>query len=104
MVADQLRPLRLAKPCRPGLSRLKTLVAAARAWPGRLTYVTDGITSIPHLTMEQWTGAAAVEFTHVAFHADAAVMTEVFIGRLDVSWIVLGSAAERGCAHSRSVQ
>jgi len=74
---------------------LRDLQARARANPGRLTYGTLGITSIPHLAMVQWLGAAGVEIEHVPFRADAAVMTEVLAGRLDVGSIVLGSAAGR---------
>ena len=74
---------------------LRQLQAAARANPGRVTYGTLGVTSIPHLAMEQWAGAAGVELTHVPFRGDAPVMTEVITGRLDVGSIVLGSAAGR---------
>ena len=84
----------VVKPDSP-IHSLADLQAAARAQPGRLTYGTLGVTSIPHLAMEQWAGAAGVEFTHVPFRADAAVMTEVITGRLDVGSIVLGSAAGR---------
>ena len=84
----------VVKPDSP-IRSLADLQAAARAQPGRLTYGTLGVTSIPHLAMEQWAGAARVEFTHVPFRADAAVMTEVITGRLDVGSIVLGSAAGR---------
>ncbi|MES2710990.1 MAG: tripartite tricarboxylate transporter substrate binding protein [Pseudomonadota bacterium] len=75
---------------------LRGLQAAARPNPGRMTYGTLGITSIPHLAMVQWMGAAQVEVEHVPFRADSTVMTEVLAGRLDVGSIVLGSAAGRG--------
>ena len=75
---------------------LRGLQAAARANLGRLTYGTLGITSIPHLAMVQWLGAAQVEVEHVPFRADSAVLTEVLAGRLDIGSIVLGSAAGRG--------
>jgi tripartite-type tricarboxylate transporter receptor subunit TctC len=74
---------------------LRDLQAAARARPGRLTYGTLGVTSIPHLAMVQWTSAAAVEVEHVPFRADGTVMTEVLAGRIDIGSIVLGSAAGR---------
>ncbi|MBR0656548.1 tripartite tricarboxylate transporter substrate binding protein [Plastoroseomonas arctica] len=75
---------------------LRSLQAAARANPGRLTYGTLGITSIPHLAMVQWLGAAGVEVEHVPFRADSTVLTEVLAGRLDIGSIVLGAAAGRG--------
>lgn len=74
---------------------LRDLQARARAAPGRLTYGTLGVTSIPHLAMVQWMLAAGVELEHVPFRADAPVITEVLAGRLDVGSIVLGSAAGR---------
>jgi tripartite-type tricarboxylate transporter receptor subunit TctC len=74
---------------------LRDLQEAARARPGRLTYATLGVTSIPHLAMVQWLQAANVEIEHIPFRADAAVMTEVLAGRIDVGSIVLGSAAGR---------
>jgi tripartite-type tricarboxylate transporter receptor subunit TctC len=75
---------------------LRDLQARARANPDRLTYATLGITSIPHLAVAQWLAAANAEMTHVPFRADAAVMTEVLAGRIDVGAIVLGSATGRG--------
>jgi tripartite-type tricarboxylate transporter receptor subunit TctC len=74
---------------------LRDLQARARAAPGRITYGTLGITSIPHLAAVQWSGAAGVELEHIPFRADGQVMTEVLAGRIDVGAIVLGSAAGR---------
>lgn len=74
---------------------LGDLQAAARARPNQVTYGTLGVTSIPHLAMVQWSKAAGVEVEHVPYRADAAVMTEVLAGRIEVGSIVLGSAAGR---------
>lgn len=84
----------VVKPDSP-IRSLRDLQAAARANPGRVTYGTLGVTSIPHLAMVQWAAAAGVEVEHVPYRADAAVMTEVLQGRIDVGSIVLGSAAGR---------
>lgn len=84
----------VVKPDSP-IRDLRGLAAAAREAPGRMTYGTLGVTSIPHLAMVQWLGAAGVEIEHVPFRADAAVMTEVLTGRIDIGAIVLGSAAGR---------
>jgi len=75
---------------------LRSLAAMARERPGRLTYGTLGVASIPHLAMAQWTQVAGAEVEHVPFRGDAQVMSEVLAGRLDVGAIVLGSAAGRG--------
>lgn len=74
---------------------LRDLQTRAQAQPGRLTYGTLGVTSIPHLAMVQWLQAARAEVEHVPFNADAPVMTEVLAGRIDIGSIVLGSAAGR---------
>ncbi len=84
----------VVKPDSP-IRSLRDLQAAARANPGRITYGTLGVTSIPHLAMVQWLQAAGVEVEHVPFRADGTVMTEVLAGRIDVGSIVLGSAAGR---------
>jgi tripartite-type tricarboxylate transporter receptor subunit TctC len=84
----------VVKPDSP-IRTLRDLQARAQAQPGRLTYGTLGITSIPHLAMVQWLQTARAEIEHVPFNADAPVMTEVLAGRIDVGSIVLGSAAGR---------
>ncbi|WP_376095370.1 tripartite tricarboxylate transporter substrate binding protein [Roseomonas sp. CCTCC AB2023176] len=84
----------VVKPDSP-IRDLRTLQAMAKERPGRLTYGTLGVTSIPHLAMVQWLQAAGVEMEHVPYRADAQVMTEVQTGRIDVGSIVLGSAAGR---------
>jgi tripartite-type tricarboxylate transporter receptor subunit TctC len=84
----------VVKPDSP-IRTLRDLQAAAQRNPGRMTYGTLGVTSIPHLAMVQWLGAARAEIEHVPYRADAAVMTEVLQGRIDVGSIVLGSAAGR---------
>ncbi|WP_376094404.1 tripartite tricarboxylate transporter substrate binding protein [Roseomonas sp. CCTCC AB2023176] len=74
---------------------LADLVAAARAAPGRITYGSLGVASIPHLAILQWSRVAGIELTHVPYRGDAAVMTDVLAGRLDIAAIVLGSASGR---------
>jgi tripartite-type tricarboxylate transporter receptor subunit TctC len=84
----------VVKPDSP-IRTLRDLQAAAQRNPGRMTYGTLGVTSIPHLAMVQWLAAARAEIEHVPYRADAAVMTEVLQGRIDVGSIVLGSAGGR---------
>jgi tripartite-type tricarboxylate transporter receptor subunit TctC len=84
----------VVKPDSP-IRDLRGLQAVARARPGRTTFGTLGVTSIPHLAMAQWATAARVEVEHVPYRADSTVITEVLTGRVDVGSIVLGSAAGR---------
>jgi tripartite-type tricarboxylate transporter receptor subunit TctC len=74
---------------------LGDLVAAARAAPGRVTYGTLGVASIPHLAALQWTAAAGLDMAHMPHRGDGAVLTEVLAGRIDLGAIVLGSASGR---------
>ncbi len=74
---------------------LGDLVAAARSAPGRVTYGSLGVASIPHLAMLQWTAAAGLDMAHIPYRGDGAVLTEVLAGRLDAGAIVLGSASGR---------
>ncbi|MFT8245042.1 Bug family tripartite tricarboxylate transporter substrate binding protein [Roseomonas sp. BN140053] len=74
---------------------LAELVAAARAEPGRITYGTLGVASIPHLAIVQWADLARVELAHVPYRADSTVLTEVTTGRIELGAIVLASAAGR---------
>lgn len=74
---------------------LNDLVAAARAAPGRVTYGSLGVASIPHLAMLQWKAAAGLDMAHIPYRGDGAVLTEVLAGRLDAGAIVLGSASGR---------
>jgi tripartite-type tricarboxylate transporter receptor subunit TctC len=85
----------VVKPDSP-IRTLRDLQVAAQARPGRVTYGTLGVTSIPHLAMVQWAAAARAEVEHVPYRADGMVMTEVLAGRIEVGSIVLGSAAGRG--------
>lgn len=84
----------VVKPDSP-IRSLRDLQEAAQARPGRVTYGTLGVTSIPHLAMVQWAITARCELEHVPYRADGTVMTEVLTGRIDVGSIVLGSAAGR---------
>ena len=70
---------------------LRALQAAARAQPGRITYGTLGITSIPHLAMEQWAAAAGVQVEHVPYRSSGMAITELLAGRIDIAAIVLGT-------------
>lgn len=73
------------------ITDLRALQAAARARPGRVTYGTLGITSIPHLAMEQWAAAAGVQVEHVPYRSSGMVITELLAGRIDIGAIVLGT-------------
>jgi tripartite-type tricarboxylate transporter receptor subunit TctC len=76
-------------------SAIKTiadLVAAAKARPGALNYGHQGPLTIPHLAMEEFLQAAAIDIKDIPFRGEPQVMTDLLGGRLEVASIVLGSA------------
>jgi tripartite-type tricarboxylate transporter receptor subunit TctC len=69
------------------------LVAAAKQKPGALNYGHQGPVTIPHLAMEEFIEAAAIDIKDIPFRGEPLVMTDLLGGRIDVASIVLGSAA-----------
>jgi tripartite-type tricarboxylate transporter receptor subunit TctC len=69
------------------------LVAAAKLKPGALNYGHQGVVTIPHLAMEEFLQAAAIDIKDIPFRREPLVMTDLLGGRIDVASIVLGTAA-----------
>jgi tripartite-type tricarboxylate transporter receptor subunit TctC len=76
-------------------SKLKTLqeyIAAAKAEPGKVTYATPGIGSVPYLTAELFKIKAGVNLTHVPYRGVAAgAMTDLITNRIDSMFNTTGS-------------
>ncbi len=72
---------------------LAQLVAEARANPGRLTYGTLGIGSIPHLAAAEFERVAGIALQHIPFRGDSAMLVELSQGRIELGPTVLGSVA-----------
>jgi tripartite-type tricarboxylate transporter receptor subunit TctC len=73
---------------------LADLVQAARQKPGQLNYGHQGISTIPHLAMEEFLEAARLKIGGIPYRGEPAVMIDLVGGRLDVASIVLGGARE----------
>lgn len=71
------------------------VVEAARAQPGKLNYGHQGIASIPHLAMVEFSEAAEVNLQDIPYNGEPPVLVDVMGGRLDVAAVVLGSVAGR---------
>jgi tripartite-type tricarboxylate transporter receptor subunit TctC len=71
----------------PNASPAKTLsefIAYAKANPGKVSWASPGIGSIPHLAGELFKRKAGIEMTHVPYRGVAAgAMTDLIAGRLD---------------------
>lgn len=58
------------------------LIALARANPGKVSYGSNGIGSLTHLTTEMLAAAAKVKFLHVPYQGAAPQMTDLLSGRI----------------------
>lgn len=61
------------------------LIALARANPGKISYGSNGIGSLTHLTTETIAAAAKVKFLHVPYQGAAPQMTDLLSGRIGFS-------------------
>lgn len=67
-------------------SNVASLVALAKAKPGRLTYGSGGSGSPPHLTAELFKSATGVDITHVPFKGSAPSVLALVAGQIDLSF------------------
>lgn len=71
------------------------LVKAARAAPGKLNYGHQGLASIPHLALVEFSEAADIKMQDVPYNGEPQVLVDLMGGRLDVAAVVLGGVAGR---------
>ena len=65
-------------------AKLEDFIAFAKANPGKITWASPGIGSVPHLAGELFKRMAGVDITHVPYRGVAAgAMTDLIAGRLD---------------------
>lgn len=67
-----------------GIHALSELVAAARQRPGKLTYGSTGVGSLPHLAGELLKLESAIDLVHVPYTGGATAMSDLLAGRIDV--------------------
>ncbi|MFC5498046.1 Bug family tripartite tricarboxylate transporter substrate binding protein [Caenimonas terrae] len=61
---------------------LQELLAQARANPGRISYGSNGVGSLTHLSIELLASAADVKFLHVPYQGAAPQMADLMAGRI----------------------
>jgi len=78
---------------RPGspIKRIGDLVATAKQNPGALNYGHPGVMTIPHLAMEEFIQAAAIDIKDIPFRGGPQTMAELLAGRIDMLSIVIGT-------------
>jgi tripartite-type tricarboxylate transporter receptor subunit TctC len=67
------------------------LVATAKQKPGALNYGHPGVMTIPHLAMEEFMQAAAIDIKDVPFRGGPQTIAELLAGRIDIVSIVIGT-------------
>ena len=65
---------------------VQELIAFAKAQPGKLTYGSAGIGSASHLNAELFNSTVGLKMVHVPFKGFAEQLTEIFAGRVDLTW------------------
>ena len=68
------------------------LIELARAKPGQVSYGSNGIGSLSHLTTEVMAAAAAVKLLHVPYQGAAPQRTDLLSGRIGCSLIAASTA------------
>ena len=66
------------------------LVAAAKQKPGALNYGHPGVMTIPHLAVEEFMQAAAIDIKDIPFRSGPQTIAELLAGRIDMLSIVIG--------------
>ncbi|MEP7070163.1 MAG: tripartite tricarboxylate transporter substrate binding protein [Usitatibacter sp.] len=71
---------------------VKSLIAYAKANPGRLTFASSGVGSIQHIAGEAFKLAAGVDMLHVPFKGTGEALSALISGDVDLTFSSTGSA------------
>lgn len=72
---------------------LADLVALAKSKPGRLSYATSGVGTLPHLTAEMIKAAAGFHMVHIPYRGGAQIANDVAGNQVDLAMLIAASAA-----------
>lgn len=72
---------------------LAELVTLAKARPGRLSYATSGVGTLPHLTTEMLKRAAGMHMVHIPYRGGAQIANDVAGNQVDLAMLIAASAA-----------
>ena len=61
---------------------LSELIALLKANPGKYSYGSSGVGTMPHLAGELFKSMAGVDVVHVPYRGNSAIMTDLFAGRV----------------------
>ncbi|MEP6720748.1 MAG: tripartite tricarboxylate transporter substrate binding protein [Variovorax sp.] len=68
---------------------VKSLIALAKASPGKLSYGSNGNGTVQHLIGTQFSGLAGIELLHVPYKGSAPLTTDLLGGQVDMSFDTL---------------
>jgi tripartite-type tricarboxylate transporter receptor subunit TctC len=91
VLADQ--PNVLAVHPKVPAANLGDLVAYAKANPGKLTYGSSGIGTVPHLSAELFNMEAGTRMVHVPYRGLAPALTDLVAGHIDIMFDNIGTSA-----------
>ena len=77
---------------------VKELVDFAKANPGKLTFGSSGVGSIPHFDGELLKAAASIDLLHVPYKGIAQIIPELMAGRIDIAFPGVGRIAPQVAA------
>ncbi|WP_137919076.1 tripartite tricarboxylate transporter substrate binding protein [Hydrogenophaga sp. 2FB] len=89
MVSDQ--PLVLVVPSNSSLQSMNDVIREGKAAPGKLTAGNSGNGTLAHLTAEMFAGETGIEFTHVPYKGESAMMPDVLAGLVSLGFLNLPS-------------
>lgn len=69
-----------------GVSSVSELIAMAKAKPGKVTFGSVGIGSMPHLSAELFAQRAGLKLTHVPYQGSPQVITDLVAGRITMAF------------------
>ncbi len=85
-------PNLLVVPNSSPFTKVEDFIAFAKANPGKISWASPGIGSVPHLAGELFKSMAGIDITHVPYRGVAAgAMTDLIAGRLDAMFNTTGS-------------
>jgi len=65
---------------------LPELIALLKANPGKYSYGSSGVGTMPHLAGELFKSMAGVDLVHVPYRGNSAIMADLFAGRVSIAF------------------
>jgi tripartite-type tricarboxylate transporter receptor subunit TctC len=64
---------------------LKDLIAAAKRYPGEVTFGTAGVGAIAHMNLEHFASVAGIRMTHVPYKGSSQALTDMLAGNIAIT-------------------